>query len=442
MYDPARPLGARDAAKLTLDANVPRSEGSESLSQRVRRVEASLLEAREERFAAVAHALDDGRVEGEVQFGLVRLGDASDEKNVVVARDEEDDLVGVVYGVGSDGQGRLDLGIVLAVVDDADKSAPNGIARRVASYLCTSQARRVNDSVSAKPCTQSLLLIEQVAFNSLRDGGRTFAVDKTHEPHHGLIGIDDRRQELVRIHCAVVRADPSLLYQLRVLAETPNATRDDLRHLRELSWVVHHPTREEKVGRHHLHACCAAELWNGGDGVPGMVGGHAPALRVGQRDTVGVGSADCWGVFPESAGDLRGEAVVSAEVGPVLRDDGDLVTPVEEYPGSHESGHACANDEDVGRGCGGLDKACVVGRQVAPHDNWSVNHAAERRDVKDAKRGGVREGGGKMGAVLYLGSSWMIDFDFNAFSTSQRQALYTVQLSVSSFDRSLASKQP
>lgn len=36
----------------------------------------------------------------------------------------------------------------------------------------------------------------------------------------------------------------------------------------------------------------------------------------------------------------------------------------------------------------------------------------------------------------------MLDLDLNAFSTSQQQALYTVQLCVSSFDQSLASKQP
>ena len=78
-------------------------------------VEARAAELWEERERAGAHALDDRCVERVVEVPVVWLGDSPDDEDLVVARDEEDDLVG---DVRRDAERGVDDGEVGAVVEN------------------------------------------------------------------------------------------------------------------------------------------------------------------------------------------------------------------------------------------------------------------------------------------------------------------------------------
>ena len=203
---PALPVGMHDAARFralaaveqdlapaefALDADVALAGRAEALRERVVRVRAGELEAREEGLAAGAHALDLGGVEGEVEVPLVGLGDAAEEEDVVVSRDDEDDFV-VVGGVGGDGERALDLWEIRAVVDDADESASEWETGFVACQFLASKAGSVDDDVGPEALSKFVFLIVKVTVDSFGDELGAFALDQHHEPLHRTVGVDDR----------------------------------------------------------------------------------------------------------------------------------------------------------------------------------------------------------------------------------------------------------
>jgi len=75
------------------------------LSERIFRIQACLLEIRQEGLAASAHAFDDGRLDRQRKLMLVWLREASNQQDAVIPRDYEDDLIRVMKCIGSGRQG-------------------------------------------------------------------------------------------------------------------------------------------------------------------------------------------------------------------------------------------------------------------------------------------------------------------------------------------------
>ena len=75
-------------------------------------------------------------------------------------------------------------------------------------------------------------------------------------------------------------------------------------------------------------------------------------------------TTDSWGVFPESAGDLRGKTLGFGVRGPFFGDDGDVVSAIEKDPGCNETGYAAADDENVVREGGRWFKRCWLERDM------------------------------------------------------------------------------
>src|SRR5579859_35892 len=122
-------------SQFSFHADILFSERAETLGEGVLGIEACVLETGEESFAAGTHAFDDGEVQCQVKFPFVRLSAPAYKENVVVSRNEEDDFVDAV---GGNDQCVVDFGEIFAVIDNANKTATNGIARFVAGELGSS----------------------------------------------------------------------------------------------------------------------------------------------------------------------------------------------------------------------------------------------------------------------------------------------------------------
>ena len=142
-------------------------------------VQAGRSEAREKVFAAGAHALDSGYLEGEVQGRLVRLRDVAQEENVVVAGNDEDDFV-VAGRVRGNGQRALDFGEVGAVVDDADKGPTQGEAGWIPGKFGGGEASGVDDHVGAELSTEAVFLVEEVAMDGCSSEFGAFTLYEKH----------------------------------------------------------------------------------------------------------------------------------------------------------------------------------------------------------------------------------------------------------------------
>lgn len=71
-----------------------------------------MFEIWQEGLAVCPHAFDDWWVEGQTQLMLVRFCNTADQEDIVVSRDNEHDFIGVMDGVGCDGQRMIDFGKV------------------------------------------------------------------------------------------------------------------------------------------------------------------------------------------------------------------------------------------------------------------------------------------------------------------------------------------
>ena len=211
----------------------------------------------------------------------MRLSDASDEQDVIVARYKEDDFVGRVGRIRCDGEGGINFREVLAVVDDSDQSSADRVNCVVAGKGVALQSGAVDDHVRSISGSQGVLNLDKVSLDSLSDKVRTLLLNKLGEPLHGLVRVDDRGHQLIGVLGTIRRVYASIVDDVGSSVETPDAACHNLSHLGVLLGVLLNVVEEEEVGWHHAYARLYAEGWNGSNAVPDVVGCHAPFLRVG-----------------------------------------------------------------------------------------------------------------------------------------------------------------
>jgi hypothetical protein len=74
------------------------------------------------------HAPDDRAIESQVQACFVRFDDAANDQDIVVARDQEDDIGAIVHRVRRACQRVIEFRERGAVVADAEEGAADGVA--------------------------------------------------------------------------------------------------------------------------------------------------------------------------------------------------------------------------------------------------------------------------------------------------------------------------
>ena len=123
-------------------------------------------------------------------------------------------------------------------------------------------------------------------------------------------------------------------------------------HLQKLLGIFLQWTREEEIGALHLHARYSRAIGVRGNLIPDLVSDHTPTFRITQGYCVGVLTADCWGVFPQSTGDLGCQALLVGEGSPARGKNCDMVPSIEKDPGGDETSDTSAYDQN-GRRCSG-----------------------------------------------------------------------------------------
>lgn len=199
--------------QLPLDADVLFARGSEALRDGVLRVQAGMLEAREEGLSTGAHAFDLGRIEGQVQLAAAGLGDAADQEDVVVAGHDEDDFV-VLRRVGGDGERGFHFREVGPVVEDPDQGATERVAGLVAGERERGEAGAVDQDVGGEAVEEVLFLGEEVAGNGVGVESGAFGLDEQHEPLHGAVRVDDGCKVFVSVNGPVPRINAVLVYRV------------------------------------------------------------------------------------------------------------------------------------------------------------------------------------------------------------------------------------
>ena len=157
---------------------------------------------------------------------------------------------------------------------------------------------------------------------------------------------------LVSIYSSVSWVDTLLLNQTRRTIKASDAAFLDFLHLQKLLRIFLQWAREEKVRALHLHARYSRAIRVRGNLIPNMVSDHTPTFRIAQGYCVSVLTADCWGVFPQSTGDLGCQALLIGEGSPARGKDYDMVPSIEKDPGGDETSNTSAYDQD-GRRCSG-----------------------------------------------------------------------------------------
>ena len=292
---------SRWAPEFSFDTDVAFPERSESLSEGILWIEASILETRKEIFGSRTHAFDNWRVQSEIQFPFMRLCASADEKNVFVARHNKYNFM---FAFGSNDQGIFDFGKVLSVVDDSDEGTSDWIAGIVASELGTSETGSVDNDISVESRQKLLFNVDKVSGDSFRDKRCSLSFDKSHQPGHCTISVDDRRQMFVGIDNAIIRIDSAFMNEIGTAHKTFDGGCFDFQHLFKLQWIIFDTFTEEKVGSSHPDARCIGEFRIGGDGRPDIIGDQAPSFRVQERDGIGMLATDSRRIFPESASNL------------------------------------------------------------------------------------------------------------------------------------------
>lgn len=144
------PVGVHDAAhgtvalrpQFALNAHIGSTEWTKTLYKRCVGIVFRVLETVDKVVAALTHADDLRAVQGEIEFVFVRLSEAAKDEGVVVAGNDEHDVLvfaaGVVVG---DSEGFDDFWESLAIVDDADESAAKRVDGGVAREKALRQSR-------------------------------------------------------------------------------------------------------------------------------------------------------------------------------------------------------------------------------------------------------------------------------------------------------------
>lgn len=114
------------------------AERSQALYDRSCWVQFGILQSRHEVVAPFTHLHNFGRFECKVEFPLVGLGESAEDQYVVVAWDDEDDLL-VAFGIVGDGVRLCDFGESPAVIDNPNECASKRVHRAV---RCESERRQ------------------------------------------------------------------------------------------------------------------------------------------------------------------------------------------------------------------------------------------------------------------------------------------------------------
>src|SRR5579871_370651 len=120
--------------------------------------------------------------------------------------------------------------------------------------------------------------MEEIAGDGFGEEMSTLAFDESHEPCHGLIGVDNGSKMFVCVDDPVIRIDTPFLSKSRVAFESLNTSLHDLLHLLVLSWILLDSFAEKEIGAFHASASCFGEVRICGNGGPNVVGLETPSL--------------------------------------------------------------------------------------------------------------------------------------------------------------------